>query len=72
MNGMNWWGQTNATSGWWPQITTSGTSGVYYPAVVYQQPPPLPSVLDGPSAPLDDREWLDAQIAEVCDLAVAA
>ncbi len=30
---------------------------------------PLPQVLDGPSAELTDREWLDAQIEEVCALA---
>lgn len=58
---------SSLTPFWYPQtITTSGT--VYAP---YFTSVALPSVADAP-AELGDREWLDAQVAEVCELAVAA
>lgn len=47
--------------------TTSNTTLHWYP-----QAPALAPVLDSPAASLNDREWLDAQIAEVCELAMSA
>lgn len=60
----------NATSGniW---ISTSANT-IPYPqhawetAIQYHQ---LPPVQESPSRALSDREWLDAQVSEVCALA---
>jgi len=59
----------NLTSITYPQTwISSGTSAIPY---YYPQPNYLPSVAEAPKE-LGDREWLDAQVAEVCELAVAA
>ena len=68
MSNLSW---ANNSSYFYPTtITTSGTGFTdgFYCAPIQQ----LPSVLDSPSAPLSDRDWLDAQIDEVCELAAAA
>lgn len=58
-----WYGSMNATS---------NTNVTIFPSVIGYSQPSLGSVLESPSKVLTDREWLDAQIGEVCDLAVAA
>ena len=70
MNYSNGWGWDNSTT--WI-TTSSGTGSFYLPSSGYylQPAPSLPSVADAP-AELTDREWLDAQVAEVCELARAA
>lgn len=64
----SWGVMPNTTSG--GTYYSSGTSLVAQPTTIYvNHPIPLPGVLESPSAPLSDREWLDAQITEVCALA---
>lgn len=67
----------NSGYGWqrWQQtwIGSSASSNVtMYPYAlqpVPSHPRPLRWAVEGPSG---DREWLDAQIAEVCEMATAA
>lgn len=61
-----WQNWSSASNNLTIYATGTGVSGVpYYPA--YTQ---LPSVMDSP-AELTDREWLDGQVDEVCELAAA-
>lgn len=65
------WSQSSGGATYYPTtITTSGTNLTPFP--LYVQPQPLPSVMEAVGAPMGDRDWLDSQIAEVCDLAQAA
>lgn len=66
-----WFGGQNWSGSFISTITTTDTTT--YPAYGYPQPPlVITPVLESPSAELGDREWLDAQVAEVCELAAAA
>lgn len=66
---MNSFWQSNASGvTYYPTLITTSNSNPYY----YAQSSPLVGVLESPSAPLSDREWLDAQIGEVCQLAESA
>ncbi len=60
----NNWGWANSSSN---IITTNGTTiAPYYAHQYFEIAPGLSPVLESPSRELSDREWLDAQVEEVC------
>jgi hypothetical protein len=65
------WAQPNVTS-YLPATYASSSNVTIYPtAISFSDPNPLRQVLDSPTAELTGREWLDAQIEEVCALAAS-